>query len=113
MRMANCFRISVWAYATPAMVGGMCAPEKQRRVGQTRWLPLKLTTTPASRPGEASRPTQAPKRHEPRLGIWMNGWEGLFLAVRRMGWLRAGCEFGAEPAHAPHPRFRRRSGRRP
>src|SRR5215207_10400563 len=21
----------------------------------------------------------------PRLGIWMHGWEGLFLAVRRMG----------------------------
>src|SRR3954470_13155905 len=23
-----------------------------------------------------------------RLGIWMNGWEGLFLAVRRMGCFR-------------------------
>jgi len=33
----------------------------------------------------------------------MNGWEGLFLAVRRMGCLRAGCEFGTEPAHAPQP----------
>src|SRR4051812_26627216 len=49
---------------------GMCAPEKQRRVGQTRWLPLKLTTTPASRPGEASRPTQAPKLHEPGSKSW-------------------------------------------
>src|SRR3954453_2638555 len=33
----------------------------------------------------------------------MNGWEGLFLAVRRMGCFRAGCEFGTEPAHAPSP----------
>src|SRR4051812_36556761 len=33
----------------------------------------------------------------------MNGWEGLFLAVRRMGCFRAGCEFGTEPAHAPQP----------
>src|SRR4051812_42806919 len=41
-----------------------------------------------------------------RLGIWMNGWEGLFLAVRRMGCFRAGCEFGTEPAHAPQPRHR-------
>src|SRR3982750_3886706 len=41
-----------------------------------------------------------------RLGIWMNGWAGLFLAVRRMGCLRAGCEFGTEPAHAPQPRPR-------
>src|SRR3954469_17223119 len=39
----------------------------------------------------------------PRLGIWMNGWEGLFLAVRRMGCFRAGCEFGTEPPMPPSP----------
>src|SRR3954465_5310348 len=47
-----------------------------------------------------------PRSASARLGIWMNGWEGLFLAVRRMGCFRAGCEFGTEPAHAPQPRQR-------
>src|SRR3954453_22113251 len=52
------------------------------------------------------RELQAADSFSPRLGIWMNGWEGLFLAVRRMGCFRAGCEFGTEPAHAPQPRQR-------
>src|SRR3954471_15528361 len=48
---------------------------------------------PADEGLSRSRPGTKLSR-DARLGIWMNGWEGLFLAVRRMGCFRAGCEFG-------------------
>src|SRR3954452_18897634 len=63
------------------------------------------STSPGAPPDSDPIPSGSPAMgwSRSRLGIWMNGWEGLFLAVRRMGCFRAGCDLARSPPMPPSP----------
>src|SRR3954447_765539 len=61
-----------WCSSAGRFSGGprSCALEKQRRFGQTRWQPSRLTRTLASRPRETSKPARTAMPPEPGSKGW-------------------------------------------